>query len=117
MTDHAQRAVTLAVEMQRKVQELRPDWLQYGFDLGIGIGINTGYMTAGNIGSSIHRDYTVIGHQVNVAARLESIAKPGEILLSQRTFSKVQDLVSVEFVGKIKVKGIQQEVDTYRILI
>jgi class 3 adenylate cyclase len=116
MANHAQQAVKLAMEMQAKADELRHEWLQYGFDLGIGIGINTGYMTAGNIGSPIHRDYTVIGHQVNVAARLESMAKPGEILISQRTFSKVQDLVEAEFVGEIKVKGIQQPVRTYRVL-
>ncbi len=116
MDDHAQRAVKLAIEMQAQADELRHEWLQYGFDLGIGIGINTGYMTAGNIGSPIHRDYTVIGHQVNVAARLESMAKPGEILISQRTFSKVKDLVEAELVGEIKVKGIQQPVRTYRVL-
>jgi len=78
--DHAQRAVLLAIDMQKKVDQLKDEWLSYGYDLNIGIGINTGYMTVGNIGSEFHRDYTVIGNQVNIAARLEQMAKPGEIL-------------------------------------
>jgi len=55
--DHAERAVRLAIDMQRKIDHLREEWLAYGHDLTIGIGINTGYMTVGNIGSEFHRDY------------------------------------------------------------
>jgi class 3 adenylate cyclase len=115
MKDHAQRAVLMGVDMQRMVGELRQEWLQYGHELGIGIGINTGYMTVGNIGSDIYKDYTVIGNQVNVAARLESLAKPGQILVSQRTYSRVRDLVEVEKVGEIKVKGIHNPIITYNV--
>jgi class 3 adenylate cyclase len=104
--DHAERAVRMAVEMQLKVTELRGDWKDFDHDLGVGIGINTGYMTVGNIGSETHRDYTVIGNQVNVASRLESRAKPGQILISQRTYSRVKDLVESEPMGEIQVKGI-----------
>ena len=53
-------------------------------------------MTVGNIGSEFHRDYTVIGNQVNIAARLESKAKPGEILISQRTYSRAKDVATIE---------------------
>ena len=77
MDDHAQRSVLMAIEMQKKVAEIKADWLHYGHELGIGIGVNTGYMTVGNIGSDMHMDYTVIGNQVNVASRLVSMAKPG----------------------------------------
>ena len=79
------------------------------------MGINTGYMTVGNIGSDIYKDYTVIGNQVNVAARLESLAKAGQILISQRTYSRVRDLVEVEKVGEIKVKGIHNPIITYNV--
>jgi hypothetical protein len=58
-------------------------------------------MTVGNIGSEFHRDYTVIGNQVNVAARLESMAKPGEILVSQRTYTKAKDVATFEEAGKV----------------
>jgi class 3 adenylate cyclase len=116
MEDHAERAVRMAVDMQRRVEGLLDEWLQFGHELGIGIGINTGYVTVGNIGSDIHRDYTVIGNQVNVAARLESVAKGGEILISQRTYSKVKDLFEVKEMGEIQVKGIHTPVKTYNVV-
>jgi class 3 adenylate cyclase len=117
MEDHAQRAVQMAIQMQRKVVELNREWLQYGHELGIGIGINTGYVTVGNIGSETHRDYTVIGNQVNVASRLESTAAAGQILISHRTYSRVKDLVEVEEGGKIQVKGIHTPIITYKVRI
>jgi len=117
MEDHPNRAVLMAIDMQKKVIELRDEWLQYGYELGIGIGINTGYMTVGNIGSDTHRDYTVIGNQVNVAARLESQAKAGQILISQRTYSRVKDEVQVEKIGEIQVKGINSPVMTYNVKV
>jgi class 3 adenylate cyclase len=116
MEDHATRSVRMAIDMQNKAAELRDEWLQYGHELAIGIGVNTGFMTVGNIGSDMHRDYTVIGSQVNVAARLESLAKAGQILISQRTYSKIKDLVEVEEMGKIKVKGIHKPVRAYNVI-
>ena len=117
MEDHAERAVRLAIEMQKKAQELNAEWFHYGHELGIGIGINTGYVTVGSIGSEIHKDYTIIGNQVNVASRLESNAKSGQILISQRTYSKVNALVSVEKIGTIEVKGIHHPVAIYNVLV
>jgi class 3 adenylate cyclase len=117
MEDHAQKAVLMAIDMQKKVFELRDEWHHYGYDLAIGVGINTGYMTVGDIGSEVHRDYTVLGNQVNVAARLVSLAKPGQILISQRTYSKVKDLIEVEDMGEIQVKGIHQLIRTFNVVI
>jgi class 3 adenylate cyclase len=117
MKDHARRAILTALDMQKKVFELRDEWLRYGYELGIGIGINTGYMTVGNIGSDMHMDYTVIGNQVNVAARLESKAKSGQILVSQRTYRHVMDIVEEECMGEIEVKGIHNPVRTYNIKV
>lgn len=113
--DHACRAVKMAVDMQKKAAELKVEWSRYGHEFGIGIGINTGFMTVGNIGSEMHRDYTVIGNQVNVASRLESIAKPGQILISHRTYSRIKDLLEAEKVGEIQVKGIHHPVTTYNV--
>lgn len=115
MDDHAKRAVLMGIEMQKKSNELKKDWQYFGHDFGMGIGINTGYMTVGNIGSDMQLDYTVIGNQVNVASRLESMARAGQILVSQRTFNNVNDIVDAEEIGKVEVKGIHNPVLTYNI--
>jgi class 3 adenylate cyclase len=114
--DHARRAVLLAIDMQLTIGHLKDEWSSYGHDLNIGIGINTGYMTVGNVGSDFHRDYTVIGNQVNVAARLESMARPGEILVSQRTYSKAKEIADFERAGTFNLKGIHSPVAVYRVL-
>ncbi|MFW6147129.1 MAG: adenylate/guanylate cyclase domain-containing protein [Thermodesulfobacteriota bacterium] len=115
--DHAEKAVLLAIDMQRTIGHFKDEWSAYGHDLNIGIGINTGYMTVGNVGSEFHRDYTVIGNQVNIAARLESMAKPGEILVSQRTFSKTKDIAEFEKSGTFSLKGIHSPVGVYRVVM
>ncbi|OQY46173.1 MAG: hypothetical protein B6240_07650 [Desulfobacteraceae bacterium 4572_87] len=113
MEDHAERAVRMAVQMQRAVMRLKREWNRYGHDLGLGVGINTGYVTVGNVGSDMHRDYTIIGNQVNVASRLENLAKPGEILISRRTLSLLNESRTVKEMGDIQVKGIHNPVKTY----
>jgi len=114
--DHAERAVLMALEMRERVGVLKKDWIQFGHELSIGIGINTGYMTVGNIGSETLRDYTVLGNQVNVAARLVNIAGPGQILISQRTMTRVRDMVESEEMGDISVKGLQYPVKVYNVI-
>jgi class 3 adenylate cyclase len=116
MEAHAKQAVLMAIEMQKKVDHLKEEWRHFGHTLGIGIGINTGFMTVGNIGCDLHRDYTVIGNQVNLAARLESLCQAGQILISQRTYSLVKESVKAEPVGKVRVKGIHYPVKTYRVV-
>jgi class 3 adenylate cyclase len=81
----------------------------------VGIGINTGFVTLGSIGSDHFKDYTVIGTQVNLAARLESMAKPGQILVAHRTYSRVKDHVEAEAIGEVKIKGIHSPVMVYNV--
>jgi class 3 adenylate cyclase len=115
-SDHAQRAVKMAMEMQSKVEALNKEWLSYiPSPLQIGIGINTGYVTVGNIGSESHMDYTAIGRNVNLAARLQEEAKPGQILISQRTWSLIRDIVEAEKLGEIEAKGFDRPVTVYSI--
>jgi adenylate cyclase len=116
MDDHVERAINMAVDMRQKVKDLRDEWRQFGHELGIGIGINTGFMTVGNMGSDSHRDYTVIGKQVNVAARLESLAAAGQILVSQRTYGKVKGLIRADEIGEVTVKGIHNPIKTYNVI-
>ena len=113
MDDHADRAVNMAIEMQRAVVDLMPHWERFGHNLGVGVGINTGYVTVGSIGSDEHRDYTIIGNQVNVASRLEHMAQPGEILISQRTCGLLNDTEGFKEVGEVVVKGIHKPVKTF----
>ncbi|MDZ7698044.1 MAG: adenylate/guanylate cyclase domain-containing protein [Deltaproteobacteria bacterium] len=115
MKDHPLRAVKMAIAMQQKISELKEEWRQYGHELGVGIGVNTGFVTVGNVGSKMHRDYTVIGNQVNIAARLESSARAGEILISQRTYSKISEAVEAREVGEIQVKGVHHPVTVYSV--
>jgi class 3 adenylate cyclase len=114
--DHAARAVRMAVAMQKRMGELQAQWGKTGRKpLSIGIGINTGYVTVGGIGSEHHLDYTVIGNQVNLAARLESVAAGGEIIISHATCGEVGELVEVEDRGEVTVKGLARPVKIYRV--
>jgi class 3 adenylate cyclase len=114
--DHAARAVKMSVAMQKKMGELQAQWSTAGRKpLSIGIGINTGYVTVGGIGSEHHLDYTVIGNQVNLAARLESVAAGGEIIISHATYGEVGELVEVESRGEVTVKGLARPVKIYRV--
>ena len=116
MEDHAERGVRMSIDMQKRIKGLTDEWGQYGHELGVGIGINSGFVTVGNVGSDAFRDYTIIGNQVNVAARLETSAKPGQILISQRTYSLIKGLIEVEEIGAVKVKGIHNPIRTYSVL-
>jgi class 3 adenylate cyclase/predicted Ser/Thr protein kinase len=98
--DHAARAVRMAEQMQHAFAGLLTKWCADGFKpFGLGIGINTGYVTVGHIGSSNRTDYTAIGKNVVVAAKLAGIAEHGQILIGQRTFTKVKDAFRAQFVG------------------
>ena len=82
----------------------------------IGIGLNTDNVVSGNIGSKKRMDYTIIGSQVNLAARLCDEAKGGQILLSQRVYAAVEELVEAEPVGDLTLKGLHRPVAVYNVL-
>ncbi len=79
------------------------------------MGINTGYCTVGNFGSQDRMDYTIIGHEVNLAARLESHADAGGILMAAETYSLVNDWLLAEEQEAITMKGFSQPVRTFRV--
>ena len=80
------------------------------------MGVNTGYCTVGNFGSPDRMDYTIIGHEVNLAARLEAHAEAGGILMAAETYSLVKDWLHAEEQEAISVKGFARPVRTYRVL-
>lgn len=115
--DHAARAVKMALEMQEAVKRLNHKWAAEGRSaIGVGMGINTGEVTVGNLGSQEFLDYTVIGDTVNLACRLEQNAKAGDILITQGTCDEVNALVEVEKMEPIRVKGKSEPVAVYQVV-
>jgi adenylate cyclase len=114
--DHAQRAVQMALDMQEKARAMRVDWHLTDQPPEMSIGISTGFVTVGTIGSEHRMEYTVLGTQVNLAARLVGVAEAGQIIISQRTHDLVKDLVDVGEVGPLTVKGFQKPVSAYTVL-
>ena len=113
--DDAARAVHCALSMQERVSQLRfPKFAD--FRLHMRIGINTGRVIAGNIGSERRMDYTVIGDEVNLAQRLEANAGPGQILISDSTYAHVQGAVQVRELGPLRVKGRKEGVRVYDVI-
>jgi len=114
--DHALVAVRAAVEIQEKIIALQAKWLQEKKDpLKIGIGINTGDMVVGNMGSAERMDYTVIGDNVNLGARLCSAAGPGEIIISEATYEPVKDHIDAEKLEPIMVKGKAKPISIFKV--
>lgn len=115
--NHAELTVRMALEMQSVAEVLNKDILTFSdIPFSIGIGINTGYVTIGHVGPENHRDYTIIGKHVNLASRLEGEADPWQILISQRTYSLVKDIVKIEEMGQITVKGFEKPVLVYSVV-
>ncbi len=115
--DHALRAVRMAMEMQTRMGELARKWSDEGIEnpFQVRIGINTGVATVGNFGSAGRMEYTAIGKQVNLAARLESNCTPGKILISHSTWALIKDEIDCRATGEIQVKGIHHPVKTYEV--
>jgi class 3 adenylate cyclase len=115
--DDPERAVRAAVEMRERFLRLRSTWTQEGHQtIHVGIGINTGYATVGNVGSAVRLEYTVIGSAVNVGSRLADAAKPGQILTTPRTLNAVKHLVEWRNLGAWELQGVSHGVDTVEIL-
>ncbi|MGZ3589965.1 MAG: adenylate/guanylate cyclase domain-containing protein [Thermodesulfobacteriota bacterium] len=113
--DQAYRAVRMALEMNERVAELDVSWRKFGASrpLRIRIGVNTGVANVGSFGSQRRMDYTAIGRQVNLAARLEASCEPGSVLISHSTYALVNDKIPCMPKGEINVKGIHQPVKVY----
>jgi class 3 adenylate cyclase len=111
----ALNGVRMAIAMLRRLADLRAKWAQEGFDeaWNIRIGINTGQASVGNFGSQRRLDYTAIGRQVNLAARLQTAAEPGTILISHATWLLAQNDIACVPKGEIQVKGFAQPIRVY----
>lgn len=115
--EDARACVRMAVAMQRQMVELQQEWRASGCEqpFEMRVGINTGYCNVGNFGSDDRMDYTIIGAEVNLAARIEAAADPGGILISYPTYALVRDIVRAEERDSITAKGIRREVRVFAV--
>jgi adenylate cyclase len=113
--DDAERAILAAKEMREKLAAMMAKKEGHTRKFDIRIGINTGRVVAGNIGSPRRMDYTVIGDPVNIASRLESIAEPNQILIGEETYEAIKDRFEIRKIGPQKVKGKSAEIMVYEV--
>ena len=114
--DHVERAVRMAVAMRERFADLAVRWRKLGYELAFGVGIAVGYATLGRIGFDGRFDYGAIGNAVILASRLSSDAKGGQILLSQRAFAAVDEMVEAESVGELALKGFSRPVPAVNVI-
>jgi adenylate cyclase len=110
-----ERAVRMAEAMRARIRVLGAEWRRRGYDLDLGMGIAKGYATIGAIGFEGRRDYAAIGSVTNLAFRLCAEASPGQILISQRIYAAVTNLVDANEVGPLQLKGFHRPVVAYEI--
>ncbi|MGA8181426.1 MAG: adenylate/guanylate cyclase domain-containing protein [Desulfobacterales bacterium] len=116
--DHAIRAVTTAVGMQKKAKKIDQRLSESnGLCLKIGIGVSTGKVFSGILGSRRIKAFTSVGMPVNIAARLQEMADSGEILISDRTFQKLSGRIDAEILPPVTVKGISEPIRVYRMKV
>jgi class 3 adenylate cyclase len=114
--DPARRAIDMAVAMRAAAQDLLRTWRRHGHHIGFGVGISQGYATLGQIGFAERMDYTAIGTVTNLAARLCGEAKNGQILISRRVATAIEDAASLEEIGDLSLKGLSQAVAVYNVV-
>ena len=114
--DPAARAAKLALEMRAAVAQLVPQWAKRGHTLGFGIGMAQGYATLGRIGFEDRFDYTAIGAVINLAARLCGDAKDGQILVTGRLATAIEDVVEMEDLGEREVRGMSRPIAVYNLV-
>ncbi|OIP73233.1 MAG: adenylate/guanylate cyclase domain-containing protein [Oscillatoriales cyanobacterium CG2_30_44_21] len=112
--DDAARAVASAIAMQISMQTVNKKLAQMGLpEIAMGIGINTGEVVAGNIGSQSRAKYAVVGNHVNLTARIESYTVGGQILISESTYAEVEAIVKINGTMKVEPKGVSQPIAIY----
>ncbi len=114
--DHERTSVTAAIEIRRQFRTLAMGWQEQGYELGLGIGIATGYATLGRIGFEGRYDYGAIGTVVILASRLSDAAEADEILVSQRIRAVLDDEIECESAGVLQLKGFSRPVPAFKVI-
>jgi adenylate cyclase len=113
--DDAVRAVQAALEMREELK-IMMTLIQTGRKFNIRMGLNTGRVVAGMVGSPRRMDYTVIGDAVNIAARLEAMAQPNQVLIGEETWLRVKHVFKIQKVGSRKIRGKSNEIMVYEVI-
>ncbi len=113
--EDARACLRMAIAMQQKLHELQIRWREKGIEqpFRVRMGINTGFCNVGNFGSEDRMDYTIIGAEANLAARLQTIAPAGGIVMSYETLAHVRDMVEAKPIEAISMKGISRPIIPY----
>ncbi|MEK7296680.1 MAG: adenylate/guanylate cyclase domain-containing protein, partial [Planctomycetota bacterium] len=112
--DSKKQAVKTAIMMQRRLSEIKNEWIRDNFNTGIGI--SAGEVVVGNIGSPQHMDYTAIGDEVNIAERLEALAQGKQILVDRNVYEATKDAFEFKALGGFTVKGKKKKVDVFEVV-
>jgi hypothetical protein len=115
--EDAKACICMAIEMQTRLSQLNAEWVREGlqYPFNTRIGINTGWCNVGNFGSTDRMSYTIIGGEVNLAARIEGQCEPGGVLVSAETYGLVNEMFEAEEKEPVNLKGIGRPVRTYSI--
>jgi class 3 adenylate cyclase len=115
---HLDRAIEASLAVRSEIDKLPAEAENVNYSPHVSIGINSGEMISGNIGSANLRrlDYTVIGDTVNTAQRLQSAAKPGQIIISEKTYAVVKESFNCKYVGEVTLKNKQSPLNIYEVL-
>jgi adenylate cyclase len=115
MGNHSEQAVRAALAMQAEAESIQPG-LPADRQFKVRIGVNTGRVVVGNIGSAQRMEFTVLGDPVNVAQRLESICKPGKVYVGEETYQATERLFRFKDLGDTSLKGRQRPLRVYEVL-
>jgi len=117
VAEDARACLAMAVEMQGRLAALNVKWRSQGTEepFRVRMGINTGFCNVGNFGSADRMDYTIIGAEANLAARLQSMAEPGSIVVSYETYALVRDQIAAHALPPMTMKGISREIRPYAV--
>lgn len=111
--DHPLEAAAMAIEVRDRIGSLATRWHQQGFELGIGIGIAVGHATLGRVGFEGQYSYAVIGSVANLAARLCGVAEPGQIIVSGRSFLRLDGRYAGTSLGALELKGFRRPIEAW----
>ena len=115
--DHAQRACHAALSIQRAIGDYgKRIKAGIGLDFSMRMGLNSGPVVVGSIGDDLRMDYTAIGDTTNLAARLESLAKPGDIVVSRDSYRLVRNFFELESLGKVEIKGKEELQEVFTLI-